>query len=241
MKPKRIGVLVPSTNTTVEADFQTFAPEGVTFHSQRMWIPDGEMTPDFLDKMNEDLEGNLKMLLSARVDAVVYACTSGSFYRGHGWDEEVKRRIEDASGLPATTTSLAVVDALRHAGGRAISVMTPYPAWTNEKLRDYFSGFGFDILNVEGDPSARIGGHRAVNDHDPAAIVEFTHARHDPNADAVFCSCTAWRSFEAVRPLEASLGKPVITSNQSALWKALGLVGATTDDSRAGSLFDPRP
>ncbi|MFG1270738.1 Asp/Glu racemase [Xanthobacter sp. DSM 14520] len=228
---------MPSTNTTVEGDFQTFAPDGVTFHAQRMWIPDGDMTPDFLDKMNEDLAGNLKLLLSARVDAVVYACTSGSFYRGRGWDDEVKQKIEDMSGLPATTTSLAVVDALHHVGAQRISVVTPYPAWTNSKLKDYFSGFGFDILNVEGDPSARIGGHVAVNDHDPSAIAEFARTRHAPEADALFCSCTAWRSFEAVRPLEVSLGKPVITSNQSALWKALGLVNARMDDPRSGRLF----
>ncbi|ACL55909.1 maleate cis-trans isomerase family protein [Methylobacterium nodulans] len=235
-RTKRIGLLIPSTNTAVEADFQRLNLPGVSVHGQRLHIPDGVMGEDVLDRMNQDLDEAIESLASAHVDAMVYACTSGSFYKGAGWDTDVITRIE-RKGLPAVATSPAVSAALRHVGGRAISVVTPYPEWTNRRLRDYFTSEGFNILGVAGDPSAAAGGHSFINDQDPENIVAFGERHCAPEADVLFCSCTAWRSFEAVPELEKRLRRPVISSNQATVWAALQAVGFGGHIRNGGRLF----
>jgi maleate isomerase len=57
-------------------------------------------------------------------------------------------------------------------------------------------------------------------------------------ADACFISCTAIRSAGLIEPLEASLGMPVITSNQVLAWHALQRMGVDRGISGFGRLFD---
>ncbi len=219
----RIGVLVPSTNTSVEADYQrTVAGEkGISIHGQRLLIPEGDMTAAFLDVMNQDLDKSITTLNTARVDIMAYCCTSGSFYKGPGWDRDVMAKIDKLAGVPAVATSPAAVEALRDAGAKRLSVATPYPDWTNEKLKVYLEHEGFEVLSLDGDARARQGGHTFVNDQDPAEIAEFVIEKHNPEADAIFCSCTAWRSMEAIPAIEQATGKKVITSNQATIWATL--------------------
>src|SRR5438093_106967 len=111
---KRIGVMVPSTNTTFEADFQLVAPRDVTIHGQRLWLTNGD---------------------------------------------------EGAAG------------------------------------------------------------NQGINDHDPEEVVAFASRVCRPDADALLCSCTAWRSVEAVAELERRTGKPVVTSNQASIWASFRALG----------------
>ncbi|MFJ6538430.1 hypothetical protein ACIQH5_19560 [Paenarthrobacter sp. NPDC091711] len=233
--------MVPSTNATVEADFHRLLPDGISTHSERLYIPDGQMSPDFLDIMNAELPAKVQLLASARVDAIVYACTSGSFYRGASWDREVKELVESTAQLPCVTTSVAVAEALRHLGARNLSVSTPYPDWTNDRLSEYYGAAGFNVLTVDGDRRAAATGHGAVNDQDPQEITEFAVSKVAPGTDTLFLSCTAWRAVECVTELESITGFQTVTSNQASLWavlKALGLEGRVTG---VGALFNPLP
>lgn len=226
MVPKRIGIMIPSTNTAMEADFQRLGVgRHVTVHSERLFIPDGEMSPDILDVMNADLASRITSLASAKLDVIVYGCTSGSFYKGADWDQDVVRKVEEMTGVPCITTSGAVATALRHVQAQRLSIITPYPAWTNQKLVTYYEADGFEVLNIEGDARAASNGHRGVNDQDPEAIFEFGAEHFLSGADALFCSCTAWRAMEVQPRLEKRLRVPVITSNQATIWAAFGAIG----------------
>ena len=63
-----------------------------------------------------------------------------------------------------------MVEALRFFGARRISVATPYPEWNNRQLRAYLEALGFDVLNVDGEPSAAASGNQGINDHDPEEV-----------------------------------------------------------------------
>lgn len=218
---KRIGVMVPSTNTTFEADFQLVVPKDVTIHGQRLWLTNDDGGVAGMDRMNAEVESGARYLATAKVDVVAYGCTTGSFYRGPGWDREMLDLIERAAGVPAVATSPAVVEALRFFGARRVSVATPYPDWNNGRLRAYLDALGFEVLNVEGEPRAAASGNQGINDHDPEEVVAFASKVCRPEADALLCSCTAWRSVEAVADLERHTGKPVVSSNQASIWAAL--------------------
>src|SRR5690348_10136101 len=89
---KRIGVMVPSTNTTCEADFQLVAPPGVTVHGQRLWLTNEGTGDRAFERMNAEIQSGARYLSTARVDVIVYGCTTGSFFRGPGLRGAQRRR-----------------------------------------------------------------------------------------------------------------------------------------------------
>ena len=235
---KRIGVMVPSTNTTFEADFQMVAPRDVTIHGQRLWLTNDAAGAAGMDRMNAEVESGARYLATAKIHGVVYGCTTGSFYRGPGWDREMIDTIQRVAGVPAVATSPSVVEALRFFGARRLSVATPYPDWNNQKLRGYLEALGFEVLNLEGEPRAAKSGNQGINDQDPEDVIAFAARVCRPDADALLCSCTAWRSLEAVAEIERRTGKPVVTSNQASIWMAYRALGLTPAISGYGRLLE---
>jgi maleate cis-trans isomerase len=238
---KRIGVMVPSTNTTCEADFQLVVPKGVTVHGQRLWLTNDAAGEDGMIRMNAEIESGARYLATARVDVIAYGCTTGSFFKGPGWDQEMTEVIQRIAGVPAVATSPAVVAALRVLGARRISVATPYPEWNNRKLRAYLEAVGLEVLSLDAEPIAARAGNQGINDQDPETVVDFASRVCRPEADALLCSCTAWRSVEAVEEIERRTGKPVVTSNQAAIWASLRALGVTTPISGFGQLLRTLP
>jgi maleate cis-trans isomerase len=222
---RRIGIIVPSTNTTCESDFNLVVPRDVTVHGQRMWLTNEAGGDAAYERMNAEIETGARYLATARVDVIAYGCTTGSFYRGPGWDREMLALIEREGGVPAVATAPSVVAALHAFGVRRVSVATPYPDWNNQRLRAYLEAVGFEVLNVDGEPQAAAAGNLGINDRSPESVVEFAARACRPEADALLCSCTAWRSVEAVDVLEQRTGKPVVTSNQATIWMALQALG----------------
>ena len=113
---KRIGLMVPSTNTTCEADFQMAVPRGITVHGQRLWLTNEGTGDEVFNRMNAEIEAGARYLATAKVDVIVYGCTTGSFFKGPGWDREMCAVIQRAAGVPAVATSPSVVEALRAFG-----------------------------------------------------------------------------------------------------------------------------
>ncbi len=235
---KRIGVMIPSTNTSCEADFQMVAPRDVTIHGQRLWITNDDEGEAGMERMNSEIESGARYLATAKVDVVAYGCTTGSFYKGSGWDRDMIELIERKAGVPAVATSPSAVEALRHFGVKKVSVASPYPEWNNQKLHDYLEAAGFEVLNVEGEPRAAKAGPQGINDQDPEDIATFASGVCRSEADALFCSCTAWRSMEVVDELERRTGKPVVTSNQATVWAAFRKVGVHQPIHGYGKLLE---
>ena len=234
----RIGVMVPSTNTTCEADFQMVASQNVTIHGSRLWMTNDFGGDEDFDRMNSEIESAARYLATANVDAISYGCTTGSFYKGPGWDEDMMKLIEKVSGVPAAATSPSVVQALRFFGAKRISVATPYPDYNNQKLRAYLEAMGFEVLNLEGEPVAAASGNQGINDQEPESVVEFAASICRDDADALLCSCTAWRSLEAVEELEKLTGKPVVSSNQASIWATYRNLGITEPIKGYGRLME---
>ncbi|MFQ5872382.1 MAG: Asp/Glu racemase [Dehalococcoidia bacterium] len=235
---KRIGLMMPAADSTAEPDFQmVFAAKEITVHTHRLWdAADPEPQARF-DGMNSEIETAIRYLARVKPDAIAYCCTTGSFYRGPGWDQEMVRLIERASGVPAVATSPSVVDALNAFGAKKLSVITPYGVWANEKLEAYLGTLGFEVLNLDAHPETASG---AMNmcDQDPEEVVEFGVRMCRPEADALLCSCTGWRALEAVEELENLTGKPVVTANQATIWTIIRKLGITEPVRGYGKLLE---
>ncbi|ELZ28426.1 maleate cis-trans isomerase [Halogeometricum pallidum JCM 14848] len=144
----RLGAVVPSSNTSVEGEFGAYAPDGVSVHAARM--PLESVTPTALDEMAEAAVDRAESLSHAAVDAVAYACTTGSLLHGPGFDRELEADIAEAAGVPAVATALSVKRALRALDAERLIVATPYAEEFDRREADYLDAAGFEVLNVDG-------------------------------------------------------------------------------------------
>jgi len=212
----RFGVILPSINVTTEPEFYRCLPEGVTAHFTRMEFND--TTPEYFERMIDDVPSGTRMLTHAGVDAIMFGCTSGSLYGGLGYDQKIVSKIREDANIPASTTSTAVIEAFRVLGVKKVAVATPYEDWVNELEKIFFEGSGVHVVNIRG-----LGRRRLVGEIHPEILYHFAKAQDRMEADALFLSCMGLRTLEVLPRLEYDLGKPVLSSNQVSLWMLLRL------------------
>lgn len=229
----RLGLIVPSSNTAAEIEFDEYAPEGVSIHTARM--PLESVTVGALDAMSDRALECAELLAHADVDAIAYVCTTGSLLHGPGFDAELEEELASAADCPAVATALSVDRALEALGVERIAVRTPYIEELNDREREYFEAAGYEVVSIEGrgiEENVAIG---ALAPEDAYRQVRGSVAA-DTHADAVFVSCTNYRTFPAIEPLEDDLGLAVVTSNGATLWDACRAAGVASEGP--GRLFE---
>ena len=241
-RPKRIGVLVPSTNQVVTPDFYSVAPKGVAILEERMFLPPSKEPGGdeyHLKKLNEDLERAARYLRETDLDLIVYACTAGTYHEGTWeYDRQVAKIIEHVSNLPCITAVQASIEALRKVGARRVSVAGPYGDKMLSRLKELLEKMAFEVISIEGEPEMKRRTHCAViGNQDPEVILDFVPKSIRPEADTVFLPGTAWRALEVVDTLEKTTAKTVVTVNQAFIWMALRKVGVTDPIQGFGRLL----
>jgi maleate isomerase len=217
---RRLGVVVPSSNTAVEREFPRYVPEIVSVHASRM--PLESVTAEALDSMSDRAVECAELLSHADVHAVAYACTTGSLLHGPGFDRELEDALSAAIGGPAVATALSVDRALERLDAERIAVRTPYNEELNAREREYLEAAGYEVASITGlgiEDNTRIGALTPENAGEQVRTVDPTEV------DAVFVSCTNYPTLSAVESLESDLGVPVVTSNGATLWDLCRVAG----------------
>nr|WP_272877251.1 aspartate/glutamate racemase family protein [Neoroseomonas eburnea] len=174
-------------------------------------------------RMLDSLENAARLLADARPHLIGFHCTAVSTF-APAMAEGIVRRIEDATGRPATATADAILAALGVLGTRRVLLVTPYIAPVHEREIAFLAAHG---VTVTGGAMLGLNTNAEMAELSPAEIAVRTRAAAAaaPGAEACFISCTAIRSAGLVAPLEAELGMPVITSNQVMAWHMLRRCG----------------
>ncbi|MET9494787.1 Asp/Glu racemase [Streptomyces sp. NPDC006552] len=168
------------------------------------------------------LSGPVRGLVDAGAEAVAYLCTAGSFAGGVPGERALREAIRRSGARHAVTTSGAVVAALHALGARRLAVVHPYQQPVDRLLAAYLRAHGFDLVALTALGLDTVEDVYAVAADQVADVV----ARADrPEADAVFVSCTALPTYDALPRLEERLGKPVVSADQATVWALLGAVG----------------
>lgn len=217
----RIGLIALATDHTTERDFARMCPsEEVAIYVSRV-LNENPTTVENLRRMKPRLSDAAALILPDEpLDVVAYSCTSASVVIG---DDAVTAAIQQAKpGVPCITPPAAACAAFEHLGVRRISVLTPYTREVSEPFVGYFTDRGFGVLNLNclGLEDDRLMARLSLD-----SIVAAAREVCDPAAEGLFISCTAVRAAEVAGRIEDELGKPVVTSNQAMVWRALRLAG----------------
>jgi maleate isomerase len=219
-KTGRIGLLVPSSNTTVEAEFYRALPRGITVHAARLFLT--RIAPESILRMVEDMETQAKLLATADVDVIVLGATAPSFLKGLGYDRELIAKIEAATGRTATTTSTALVQAIQHLGARRVVLGSAYDEKVNAIAKAFLEASGIEVVDVKG---LALVDNLVVGRLGPDSAYQLALALEHSKADAIVLSCTNWQTLDAIERIERETGKPVISTSQASIWAALRALG----------------
>lgn len=207
------GVLLPSTNTTVEPELARL-PAGYQAHFARLYTS----TPGhpFAPSRDEDIDYQSKLLGTAKVEMVILIQTSASLF-ADDYDETTTRRMsENARGVPAITSAGAMGRALNALGTRRIGLVSPYSEAVNARARRYFSEkHGLEIAVLEGFAATD---SYAIGKLDPETARQ-AFARIDrPGIDAFAVPGANFPTMASIAAWEREFEKPVVSSTSAAVW-----------------------
>nr|WP_320136118.1 aspartate/glutamate racemase family protein [uncultured Amphritea sp.] len=237
---RRIGLIVPSSNTNVEPDCLMLTPPGVTLHVTRSGGYDVNAIPDSNEMrrfVRQSLDQQVQLLVDARVDVIAYGCTSATLSDGPAFDKAFCDEIREKSGCPSVTTAGALIEAIKSLGLERVAFTSPYVKVLADESVDFIRQSGIEVVN-------QVGFDKDLNSLDQGALTpndayEMALKADHPEAQGVVISCTDYRALEAVQAIEAAIGKPVVTSNQALMYACLKQLGIEPDcASVGGQLFN---
>ena len=225
----RLGLVTINDNLVMEAEFSRYLPSGVSLAVTR--IVD---KVDF-DALAEDARARVAELADARVDVIVFGCTSGTFFKGREWELEFKAELQRIARRPVVTTAESLLQALHQLDVKRIAVATPYTAEIEDALARYLKAAGFEIVCFP--TGLGLDFARDINRLSAREVRDLVVAARDANAEAYLVSCTAIEILDHIDSLEQDLGRPVVTSTQAVLAGALLALGVKENLPAGGRLL----
>lgn len=184
-----------------------------------------------------DLENLLpaaRTLASQGCEAVIWACTSASFIGGLDWCRTQARALGRAAGLPASSTTLAIIEALQFLAADRADILGAYPESVTRVLAACLEGAGVQVGGLRWLDSPEGAASHSLDIRGEVQRFVEEYPQHD---QPLVIPDTAINTLEHVPDLEGLARRPVITANSATLWHGLRLLGVAPAAAEAGSLF----
>lgn len=244
----KIGVVIPSTNTSVEYDCQKIIPRGVTWHTTRFFIDHPDLSDDenfikFLEMMRKTIGSSIESLMTCKPDHVMMGMSAETFWGGIEGNDGFVDKIQEMVGLDMglTTGANAVISALEALDvigntNKNIAVLTPYQPIGDKNVRLFFEDSGYNVKHVVG--------LKCENAHDAIALVpehqvmDIVKQVDGDDIDAIIQVGTNLSTAGIFPTIEKLLHKPVLPINVATVWHALRSCGITDQYDNQGRLFE---
>ncbi|MCY4486818.1 MAG: hypothetical protein OXF11_06830 [Deltaproteobacteria bacterium] len=227
----RIGLIIPSANRLTEPQFNRYAPADMDIHVTRLRMTGKWSKP--LDELQGAIEEAAAVLSDTSPDVIVFHCTANSMEGGLAGEERITEWVGRASGCTAVTTSQAITEALNELAIRKLVLISPYVEKTNQAEVRYMDEAGFEVVHELGLGLPGSDDYIAVT---PEQWLDITCDNSRDEAEGYFLSCTNTRMIETIEAVESRLARPVVSSNQAALWACLRRMDRPTSIPGLGRL-----
>lgn len=237
----KVGVVVPSTNTTVQPETDALRLPGVTFHVGRIPIAEKTISADtFLDHvaaMRAGIETACDQVMTAGVDRLIMGVALECFWGGLAGSTELRTRLEERTGVPVVLGSEAIRDALQALGARRIAVLTPHMPKGDAEVRAWLVEAGFDVVRMTG---LQCASPRSIAYVGEDRIRAELRALDGPDVEALVQVGTNLAGAAVCAEAERWLGKPALSINVASAWKALRDAGIDDRIPGRGRIFAER-
>ncbi len=221
---RKFAVIAPSTNTSVQPEFDDMRPRGVTNHFARIRIPDDPIHDDadfeqLMENIRAEVDNAIDRVMTCRPDYLVMGMSSETFWDGAEGSRRLRESVERRAGVRVAMGSHACEAAFEAYGGiKRIGVITPYMPVGDAQVVRFFTDCGYEVVRLKGlkcESPVLIAHVQA--DTLEAAIREVDGS----DVDAVVQVGTNLAMARLADAAERRLGKPVIAINTAIYWYAL--------------------
>lgn len=243
---KRVGLIVPSSNTTMETELPemfrrhtTVRPaDQFTFHSSRMRMQ--HVTPEALLAMDRDSDRCAVELNDAEMDVMAYACLVAIMSQGPGTHQAAEARLGNTvrgeGGLaPVISSAGALVRCLQKIGAKRISIITPYMKPLTAAVVNYIETEG---ISVKDSISLEVSDNCSVGRLDPVNLPAHAASLDLSGCDAlVLSACVQMPSLAALPVVQATVDIPVLSAAAATTYEVLAALGMDPIVPDAGNLL----
>lgn len=237
----KFAVLAPSTNTSVQPEFDAMRPWGVTNHHSRLIIADMRVTDDrsfmaMMDTIRAALFPALEASLTCDPDYVVLGMSAETFWDGLAGSKKLLGKLRKTANRGVAMGSDACRAALRAYGRgiRRLGVITPYMPVGDRQVRRFFTECGYQVANLVG---LKCGSPTLIAHESKKTLRDAIGRVNRGKVDAIVQVGTNLAMAEVAALAEFWLDKPVIAINTATYWWALRQNGITDRVYGFGSLL----
>jgi maleate isomerase len=243
----RIGLIVPSSNTTMETELpelfgrrQRRTRQSFSFHSARMRMT--TVTPEALAVMDRDSDRCATELADAGCDVLAYACLVAVMAAGPGAHQRAQQRLSEVAAaagarVPIITSAGALVAGIRTLRVSRVALIAPYQPPLTRMVMDYLADVGIDVVD---ELSLGVVDNRAVARLDPAQLIDLVGELDLRRAEAIVVSaCVQMPSLSAIPEVEKLTGLPVLSAATATARQLLDTLHLEPEIDDAGELLAP--
>ncbi len=232
---RHFGVLIPSTNTTVEIEYNRLLPPELQVHVGRLGKG---VNTTFSPSLDDDIAYQSRLLGTAKVEVVCLAQTSASLF-DDAYDAVTKRRMTEGAGVPSLTSAEAIGQAVRALGARRIGLVSPYSQEVIGRAQQYFeTRYALEVVAMEGFEATDA---YAIGTLSAEHATEAFSRIDRPEIEVLVVPGGNFPTMPFIAEWERQFHKPVITTNQAALWAMIKVMAFDTPFHGLGHLLETLP
>ncbi len=236
----KIGIIIPSTNTTVQPETDSMRPPGVTNHIARIHIDDLPLGNDaefeaMVAAVGPGIHAAIDQVMTCKPDHLVMGMSIPTFWGGKPGADALAARLTAHAGVPISMGSTACVTALHcFPSVQRLGILTPYQPVGDSHVARFFCDHGFDVVRVHSlkRPSEVQIAHAAEAD-----IRDGFKTLAASGVQAIVQAGTDLAAIDLADEAERWLGLPVLAINTVTYWHALRRCGIADAVAHCGSLL----
>ncbi|KAK49163.1 Asp/Glu/hydantoin racemase [Caballeronia jiangsuensis] len=236
-KRLRIGILTPSSNTALEpitCAMLSALPQ-LSAHFARFTVTEISLTNQALGQFDVSrILDAAKQLADARVDVIGWSGTSAGWL-GFERDEALCRQLTEATGIPATTSVLALNEILATTGVRRLALVSPYTDDVQERIIRNYENIGVECV---AERHLGLSENFSFAEVPDTLLADMMREAAFARPDAVTTFCTNLHAAHLARPFERETGIAAYDTVATVVWKALRMLDVDTSPlAEWGSVF----
>ncbi|WP_159930933.1 MULTISPECIES: maleate cis-trans isomerase [Nocardia] len=242
MSTHRIGLVVPSSNVTVETEMPTILRghpgADFSFHSTRMRMH--VVSPEGLAAMNAQRERCVMEIADATPEVILYACLVAIMVGGPGEHKRVEAAVAEQLALGGSEARIrssagALVEGLHALGAKRIALVMPYMKPLAQQVVEYLEAEGFEVTGWR---ALEVADNNEVGCIPGEHIIAAARSLDLTGSDALVISCCVQMpSLSLVQPAEDEFGLPVVSAATAGAYSILRGLGLPVAIDGAGSLL----